>query len=88
MERKSQRTVLAVVKGHQVPVYGAVTAIKDVRETELFVLPMNLTMRVRSRAYILGKLVRSKFYDRVRCPVTLRGDKLGEKLNVSNCVYE
>lgn len=87
-ERKSKRRVETLVKGHQVPVYGAVTAIKDTHEKDKFILPMNLTMKVRSRAYILGKLVRSKFYNQVRCPVTLRGDKLGKKLNVSNCVYE
>ncbi|CAM8985030.1 unnamed protein product [Rhodiola kirilowii] len=87
-ERKSKRRVVTVVKGHQVPLYGAVTAIKDLREKDKFVLPMNLTLRVRSRAYILGKLVRSKFYHQVRCPITLTGDKLGKKLNVSNCVYE
>uniref|UniRef100_A0A7N0V951 Late embryogenesis abundant protein LEA-2 subgroup domain-containing protein n=1 Tax=Kalanchoe fedtschenkoi TaxID=63787 RepID=A0A7N0V951_KALFE len=87
-ERKRERRVVTVVSGHQVPVYGAVTAIKDAREMNKFVLPMNLTLKVRSRAYILGKLVRSKFYNQIRCPVTLQGDKFGKKLNVSNCVNE
>uniref|UniRef100_A0A7N0RDI3 Late embryogenesis abundant protein LEA-2 subgroup domain-containing protein n=1 Tax=Kalanchoe fedtschenkoi TaxID=63787 RepID=A0A7N0RDI3_KALFE len=87
-ERKRERKVETEVNGHQVPVYGAVTAINDVRDKRKFVLPMNLTLAVRSRADVLGRLVRSKFYDQVRCPVTLRGDKLGKKLKVSNCVYE
>ncbi|KAL9660282.1 hypothetical protein QQ045_025095 [Rhodiola kirilowii] len=83
--RKSERMVKTVVQGRQVPVYGAVTGISDKGK---FVLPMNLTLMVRSKAYIMGQLVRSKFYNQVRCPVTLRGNQLGKKLNVTNCVYQ
>ncbi|XP_050261831.1 uncharacterized protein LOC126706426 [Quercus robur] len=88
--RKSQRTVVTVVLGHQVPLYGGISAIADAREhNERVVIPMNLTFVMRSRAYILGRLVKSKFYTRVRCSVTLRGNRLGKPHNLTNsCVHQ
>lgn len=88
--RKSQRTVVTVVLGHQVPLYGGISAIPNTREHhEKMAIPMNLTFVVRSRAYILGRLVKSKFYRRVRCSVTLRGNRLGKPHNLTNaCVYQ
>nr|AST13890.1 late embryogenisis abundant protein 5 [Betula platyphylla] len=88
--RKSQRTVVTVVLGHQVPLYGGISAIPNTREHhEKMAISMNLTFVVRSRAYILGRLVKSKFYRRVRCSVTLRGNRLGKPHNMTNaCVYQ
>jgi hypothetical protein len=88
--RKSQRSVVTVVLGHQVPLYGGVSVISYERKhLEKVVIPMNLTFVMRSRAYILGRLVKSKFYRRVRCSVTLRGNRLGKPHNMTNsCVYQ
>lgn len=88
--RKSQRAVVTVVLGHQVPLYGGISAIAGAREhNERVVIPMNLTFVMRSRAYILGRLVKSKFYTRVRCSVTLRGNRLGKPHNLINsCVHQ
>lgn len=87
--RKSQRAVVTVVMGHQVPVYGGISTIPGAREQhEKVAIPMNLTFVIRSKAYILGRLVQSKFYRRVRCSVTLRGNSLGKPHNLTNsCVY-
>ncbi|KAG6712058.1 hypothetical protein I3842_05G086000 [Carya illinoinensis] len=87
--RKSQRASVTVVLGHQVPLYGGISAIPSVRDHHAKVaIPMNLTFVMRSRAYILGRLVKSKFYTRVRCSVTLRGSKLGKPHNLTHsCVY-
>ncbi|PKI63750.1 hypothetical protein CRG98_015871 [Punica granatum] len=87
--RKSQRAVITVVAGHQVPLYGGVSVLTSAREhLEKVAVPLNLTFVMRSRAHILGRLVKSKFYRRIRCSVTLRGNKLGKPLNLTNlCTY-
>lgn len=90
--RKTHRTIRTVVLGSQVALYGGVSVVQDVsenRQRQRVAVPLNLTFVVRSRAYILGKLVKSKFYERIRCSVTLRGSNLGKHSNLTNsCVYE
>ncbi|XP_030523035.1 uncharacterized protein LOC115735780 [Rhodamnia argentea] len=87
--RKSQRTVVSVVAGYQVPLYGGIPVLSMAREhLENVAVPLNLTFTMRSRAYILGKLVKSKFYRRIRCSVTLRGKQLGNCQNLADlCTY-
>ena len=88
--RKSQRKIVTVVRGYQVPLYGGVSVLASEREhLEKVAVPLNLTFVVRSRAYILGRLVKSKFYRRIRCSVTLKGNKLGKALNLTDsCIYQ
>ncbi|EXB95371.1 hypothetical protein L484_014344 [Morus notabilis] len=88
-QRKSHRTTVTTVLGSQVPLYGGLSVIGGARDNiDNMVVPLNLTFVVRSRAYILGKLVKSKFYRRVRCPVTLKGNKLGNPFKmVDSCIY-
>ncbi|KAM1483188.1 hypothetical protein TB2_034622 [Malus domestica] len=88
--RKTHRTIRTVVLGYQVALYGGISVIQDVKEDrQRVVIPLNLTFVVRSRAYILGKLVKSKFYERIRCSVTLRGSTLGKHSNLTDyCVYD
>lgn len=88
--RKSQRNVVTVVQGYQVPLYGGVPVLASAKgHLDRAEVPLNLTFVMRSRAYILGRLVKSKFYRRIRCSVTLRGNKLGKPLNLTNaCFYQ
>ncbi|KAK7312193.1 hypothetical protein VNO77_35877 [Canavalia gladiata] len=89
--RKSQRKVVVVVLGHQIPLYGGVSGLLGnyKEHVDSVALPLNLTFAVRSRAFILGRLVKSKFYRRIRCSVTLHGNKLGKPLNLKDsCVYK
>ncbi|KAK7404334.1 hypothetical protein VNO78_05138 [Psophocarpus tetragonolobus] len=88
--RKSQRKLVVVVFGHQIPLYGGVSVLGNTKEhLDSVALPLNLTFVVRSRAFILGRLVKSKFYGRIRCSVTLHGNKLGKHLNLTDsCVYK
>ncbi|CAK7329407.1 unnamed protein product [Dovyalis caffra] len=87
--RKSRRTVVTVVHGSQVPLYGGVPHLANANErSSKFAVPLNLGFALRSRAYILGRLVKSKFYKRVSCTVVLTGKKLGKPHNLTNaCVY-
>ncbi|CAJ1933921.1 unnamed protein product [Sphenostylis stenocarpa] len=88
--RKSYRKLSVVVFGHQIPLYGGVSVLGNTKEhLDSVALPLNLTFVVRSRAFILGRLVKSKFYARVRCSVTLHGNKLGKPLHLmDSCVYK
>ncbi|WCJ39961.1 Late embryogenesis abundant (LEA) hydroxyproline-rich glycoprotein family [Euphorbia peplus] len=70
--RKRHRTMTTVVGGKQIPLYGGLPLISNPKVEKLSI-PLNLTFVVRSRAYILGRLVQSKFYNRVRCHVILHG---------------
>ena len=88
--RKSQRKVVTIVQGYQVPLYGGIPVLVNTREhPDRIAVPLNLTFVMRSRAYILGRLVKTKFYGRFRCSVMLRGNKLGKPLNLTDsCIYQ
>ncbi|KAF3434805.1 hypothetical protein FNV43_RR21891 [Rhamnella rubrinervis] len=87
--RKSHRKVATTVLAHQVPVYGGLAVIDGGNGNhENMVVPLNLTFTIRSRAYILGSLVRSKFYSRIRCSVTMRSTRLDKPSNLTkSCTY-
>ncbi|VFQ78420.1 unnamed protein product [Cuscuta campestris] len=87
MARKSKRVMVTVVEGHQIPVYGAVPILDGGGTVSL---PLNLTFVVRSRAYILGRLVKSKFYTHILCQVALSGNHVGKPINLAtpgSCTY-
>jgi hypothetical protein len=81
--------VATVVHGSQVPLYGGLPLLSNARaHGNKVALPLNLTFVLRSRAFILGRLVKSKFHKRVRCTVALTGQKLGKPHRLTNaCVY-
>ncbi|KAK2989653.1 hypothetical protein RJ640_026889 [Escallonia rubra] len=88
-KRKSRRTVVAVVIANQVPLYGAVPSFSGAKSHLPSVsVPLNLTFVMRSRAYILGKLVKPKFYRSINCEVTFKGNRLGKSISLKNsCIY-
>ncbi|KAL2476921.1 Late embryogenesis abundant protein [Forsythia ovata] len=90
--RKSQRTVIALVQGYQVPLYGGIPVLSGAKgHLESVSVPLNLTFVMRSRAYILGRLVKPKFYRSILCEVTLRSNHLGKPVNLTrsgSCVYK
>ncbi|XP_019165209.1 PREDICTED: uncharacterized protein LOC109161324 [Ipomoea nil] len=89
--RRSKRVLVAVVEGNQIPVYGAVPILNDAKDhSDSVSVPLNLTFVIRSRAYILGRLVKSKFYNNILCQVTLRGNHVGKPINMTthgSCIY-
>ncbi|GFQ06701.1 hypothetical protein PHJA_002814100 [Phtheirospermum japonicum] len=89
--RKSERKVIAVVGGNQVPLYGGMPIFVSAKDhIDSMSVPLNLTFVMRSRAYILGRLVKTKFYGRVLCEVTFRANHLGKPLNLTrseSCIY-
>ncbi|KAL7118465.1 hypothetical protein ACP275_02G003100 [Erythranthe tilingii] len=91
--RKSERKVIAVIQGHQVPLYGGIPMLSGggaKAHLQTMAVPLNLTFVIRSRAYILGRLVKPKFYQSVLCQLTLSGNHLGNPLNLTktqSCAY-
>lgn len=82
---------MPILEGHQVPLYGGIPLLSGTKgHLETTPVPLNLTFVMRSRAYILGKLVKTKFYRSVLCQVVVRGTHLGKPLNLTksqSCVY-
>lgn len=83
--------VSVIVQGHQVPLYGGIPVLNGAKgHLQGVSVPLNLTFTVRSRAYILGRLVKPKFYRIILCEVTLRSNYVGKPIHLLNseeCVY-
>ncbi|WOL11173.1 hypothetical protein Cni_G19935 [Canna indica] len=72
--RKSERKVEVVVMSDEQPLYGGESGLSSKQSSA----PVNLTLSftMRSRAFVLGKLVKPKFYNRVQCAVVMDQTKL------------
>ncbi|CAE6158493.1 unnamed protein product [Arabidopsis arenosa] len=82
--RKSERIIETKVLGNQIPLYGGIPALYAQRaEPDQVVLPLNLTFTLQARAYVLGRLVKTKFHSNIKCSITFYGDKLGKTLDLS-----
>ncbi|KAF6166710.1 hypothetical protein GIB67_028500 [Kingdonia uniflora] len=89
--RKSHRTMTVVLEGNKVPLYGAGADLSTGTGTGTITvpLPMKLNFMVRSRAYVLGKLVKPKFYKKIECSVVLDPKKLNVPISLkSSCTYD
>lgn len=73
------------------PVYGGIPLLSGTRgHLESVALPLNQTFVMRSRGYVLGRLVKSKFYRSILCEIALRSNHLGKPINLTrsrSCVY-
>ncbi|PWA43460.1 hypothetical protein CTI12_AA535390 [Artemisia annua] len=68
-KRKSQRLVTVSVVGDKVPLYGSGQGLKTLKGVPTAPVPLKLSFKVRSRGYVLGKLVKPKFYNKIECSV-------------------
>ena len=76
--------------GSQVPLYGGGASLSGTPagKTNNQPVPLTLGFRVRSRAYVLGKLVKPKFYTNVQCSVVMDVTKLGKPVSLKKaCQY-
>ncbi|KAG1331089.1 DNA replication regulator SLD3 [Cocos nucifera] len=87
--RKSQRNLHVVVMGSKVPLYGGGASLSGTSgKTNNQPVPLALGFTVRSRAYVLGKLVKPKFYANVQCSVVMDVTKLGKPVSLKKaCQY-
>ncbi|KAG2408614.1 uncharacterized protein HKW66_Vig0034360 [Vigna angularis] len=86
--RKSQRSVRVRVKGSHIPLYGGGANLNTVNGAPEPV-PLTLSVMVRSRAYVLGKLVKPKFHEKIECSVVFDPKKMGVAISlVKKCNYQ
>lgn len=86
--RKSQRAMNVVIMGNKIPLYGGGASLSSSSGTANVPLPLNLSFMIRSRAYVLGKLVTPKFYLKVECSFVLDQTKLNKPVPLKNsCQY-
>ncbi|XP_050364700.1 uncharacterized protein LOC126783299 [Argentina anserina] len=83
--RRSHRTVTVSVIGDKIPLYGSGASISSSTGTTLLPVPLKLNFLIKSRAYVLGKLVKPKFNRRVECTVTFDPKKLNVAIALKNC---
>ncbi|MQM08729.1 hypothetical protein Taro_041584 [Colocasia esculenta] len=91
--RKSQRTLIIPVVGNRIPLYGGGSSLTSTPgsagagNNKKPPVPLGLSFTVRSRAYVLGKLVKPKFSTTVQCSVVMDQNKLNTPVNLKNCQY-
>ncbi|EAZ30780.1 hypothetical protein OsJ_14845 [Oryza sativa Japonica Group] len=83
--RKSSRHVAVAVVGDKVPLYGGGSGLSStpVKGAPPAPVPLQLAVRFRSRAFVLGKLVKPKFLTNVQCSVRLDVAKLGKPVSLN-----
>ena len=87
--RKSQKQVTVQVMGDSIPLYGGGSSINtNDKGGVISPVPLNLNFTVRSRAYVLGRLVKPKFYKSNNCFVVMTPKKLKIAMPLkNNCPY-
>ncbi|XP_022132311.1 uncharacterized protein LOC111005194 [Momordica charantia] len=83
--RKSQRSLTINVIGTRIPLYGSGASLSSSTGTPATPVPLKLSFVVRSRAYVLGQLVKPKFYRHIDCPIIFDPKKLNVPMSLKNC---
>ncbi|KAK7251032.1 hypothetical protein RIF29_33897 [Crotalaria pallida] len=87
--RKSQRSIRVMVKGSHIPLYGGGASLSSVNGAPVDPVTLTLSLMVRSRAYVLGKLVKPKFYKKIECTVVMDPKKMGVAISLKDkCYYQ
>ena len=87
--RKSQRSIAIILKGSNIPLYGGGSSLGSQNGAPIDPVPVTLNFMVRSRAYVLGTLVKPKFYKRVECSVIMDPKKMNVAISLNNkCTYK
>lgn len=77
-----------MIKGNKIPLYGGGAMLGSVNGAPVQPVPLALNFMVRSRAYVLGRLVKPKFYKRVECYVTMDPKTMNKPISLKNkCNY-
>ncbi|XP_057504255.1 uncharacterized protein LOC130787818 [Actinidia eriantha] len=90
--RKSHRTVAVSVMGNKIPLYGSgviLSSSMGTTTTTTVQVPLKLNFVVRSKANVLGKLVKPKFYKRIECSIVFDKKKFNVPISLKNsCTYD
>ncbi|EPS63095.1 hypothetical protein M569_11691, partial [Genlisea aurea] len=83
--RKSGKIVTVAVTGREIPLYGGGA---DLRSQNGAPVPLTISFTLRSRGYVLGRLVKPKFYNRILCSVIMDPALMNLPLPLGpNCSY-
>lgn len=85
--RKSQRNVVVSVIGDKIPMYGSGASLTTPVGLTTSPVPLTLNFTVRSRGYVLGKLVKPKFSKKIDCSIVFDPKKLNVAISLKNCTY-
>ncbi|KAK3423239.1 uncharacterized protein LOC104447885 [Eucalyptus grandis] len=86
--RKSQRVASVSVISDQIPLYGSGSGLSTSSDKPTSPVPLTLSFVVRSKAYVLGKLVKPKFSKKIDCSVTFDPNKLNVAISLAKaCTY-
>lgn len=86
--RNSQRLVSVAVMGNKIALYGSGSGLSSSTGAPTVPVQLNLNFEIRSRAYVLGKLVKPKFIKTIDCSITLDPNHLNATLPLKNaCTY-
>ncbi|KAI4388623.1 hypothetical protein MLD38_000935 [Melastoma candidum] len=87
--RKSQRLVSIAVIGNQIPLYGSGAGLTTPSGKPSVPIPLWLRFVVKSRAYVLGKLVKPNFYKKIDCSLTFDPNKINVAVSLAkSCTYD
>lgn len=87
--RKGQKSITVNLIGDRIPLYGSGASLSTPTGTTTVPVPLKLSFMVRSRAYVLGRLVKPKFYKTIECSIVLDPGKLNVPISLKNsCTYE
>ncbi|CAA7402738.1 unnamed protein product [Spirodela intermedia] len=84
--RKSHRTISVILQGEKVPLYGAGAGL--ILSSTSPRVPLTLDFEIRSRGYVVGKLVRVTHRRRISCRFTADSSKTKPVIFAKNaCTY-
>lgn len=87
--RKSERLVNVAVMGSKIPLYGSGAGLSSTTGMPTLPVPLKLNFEIRSRAYVLGRLVKPKYYKRIHCSVVFDPKKINVSVSLKNsCTYD
>lgn len=77
------------LQGDHIPLYGGGASLSSLNGAPVQPVPLTLVFMVKSRAYVLGKLVKPKFYKKVECSVVMDPKKMNVPIKLKNkCSYQ
>ncbi|KAK4277470.1 hypothetical protein QN277_015466 [Acacia crassicarpa] len=87
--RNSQRTVSVAVTGDRIALYGSGEGLSSSTGAPTIPVQLKLSFELRSRAYVLGKLVKPKFNKKIDCSLTLNPKHINATIPLTNsCTYD
>ncbi|XP_051124184.1 uncharacterized protein LOC127246707 isoform X2 [Andrographis paniculata] len=86
--RSGGRNVTVVVTGDKIPMYGNGAHLMKRNGVTAAPVPLKLELTIRSRAYVLGNLVKTRFEQRIECLIAFDSRKFNVTIPLSkSCTY-